>query len=770
MACEQRLPTRFYCSITPYQQMDMNITRGEKGQSTVEMLVAVAIATIILAYLVNFTTTQVLQLQERQAAITGQTALAELTDAINTVNTQPIGTQKRITLSFPRGIDASNTRISGKSLVLRVYGSDITATTNAPISGSLPTTFGIKQLLLTRTANGVTIGTNSISSSAASIYLPMARDTNQTTQITLTNMDSSDATLSISLSWNHTLVQATTDTASGTLSGNSTFDIDLDAAATASAIGNYTGLLQISATFSDRVESFSIPVNIEVFSNTGALMSVVPSSLYFTTLGPDTNSAEIQICNTSNTALKSISFIPSSGNAGDWVQSISSISSLSPQSCTTKTVEIVVPPTASYGNYSGSLAITDFSGANTHVLPITLNVFGESNAFEWDWNGTTTNTSTVYGFSLRNNSSGTLTITNMTISKWWNCDSNHSTLEAIRVETGTVLNNANADDGDYLDITDFDIDPNDVLDTSNSLTFNGTTNDEGEQFQAFVTFSDDSNYTSSTYGTGCSLDTTPPGTVADLSAATGPSFRSIQLSFTAPGDDNFSGYATDVNLRYAMSSIDDENEFAAAREVTDVNLGKLLGGSTGRIVIRDLNIGTDYYYALKFRDESGNWSSRSNTSGSKPRTIGSISSDPTSFYFFPAGTDVDQFFLSNAQPSIVQTRSGRFFFHIDSLTHTQSYTVDVNMNFDTNKVNRIRVWYPKLYVAGIDSTAANYDANPNQTIDTIDLLSSRYIGNIDYRLPSLDPPSSLLTSNLSRFEIVATTGLSDINYRLDANT
>lgn len=752
-------------------EMDMNIMRKEKGQSTVEMLVAVAIATIILAYLVNFTTTQVLQLQQKQSIDTGQNVLTELTDAINTVNTQPIGTQKRITLSFPRGIDASNTRISGKSLVLRVYGSDVIATTNTPISGSLPTTFGVKQLLLTRTANGVTIGTNSISSSAASIYLPMARDTNQTTQVTLTNTDSSDATLSISLSWSHTLVQATISPSSGTLSGNSTFDIELDAAATASAIGNYTGLLQISATFSDRVESFSIPVNIEVFSNTGALMSVVPSSLYFTTLGPDTNSTDIQICNTSNTALKSISFIPSSGNAGDWVQSISSIASLSPQSCTTKTVEIIVPPTASYGNYSGSLAITDFSGANTQVLPITLNVFGQSSAFEWDWNGTTTNAGTVYGFSLRNNSSGTLTITNMGISRWWSCDSNHSTLNAIRVETGTVINGADADDGDYLDITDFDINPNDVLDTSNSLSFNGTINNEGEQFQAFVTFSDDSNYTSSIYGTGCSLDTTPPGTVTNLSAAAGSDFRSVRLTFTSPGDDNFSGYPVDANIRYSTSPIDDQNDFDNATQATDYSFPKMVGGFSGYMEVADLNLGTNYYFAARFRDEAFNWSGISNDANSKPFTKLSIAQDPLLFDFPPAATNITTFQLSNITPSIVTTKTGRFFFHIDSYSQSISYTVDVNFNFDTNIVNRVRVWYPRAYSVGIDSTAADYDQNPNRSFSTINLLDLRFIANTDYQFDSsLDPPSALLTSNNSRLQIVSTTGISDLNFTIDASS
>lgn len=741
-----------------------------RGQSTVEMLVAVAIAMVILAYLINFTTTQVLQLQERQAVQAGQVVLIELRDAINTINTQSIGAQKKITLSFPRGIDASNTRISGKSLLMRVYGTDIFATTNAALTGSLPTTEGIKQLVLTRTANGVSIGTNSISSSAASIYLPLARDTNQLTQLALTNTSNNAATLSLSLTWNHTLVMASVVPTSGTINGSSVFDIDLNAAASASAIGNYTGILQINAVFSDHVESFSIPVNIEVFSNTGALMNVVPSSLYFTTLGADTNSTDIQICNTSNTALKSIAFIPSTGNAGDWVQGITSIATLDAQSCTMKTVTVEVPPTAQYGNYTGSLAITDYSGANSQVLPITLNVYGQANAFVWDWNGTTySNANTLRNFLTKNISSGAIAITQLRINRWGTCDSSHSLLEALEVaETEYTLSPAT--DENVVNAVDISIAPNTET-RSNYLEFTDNISNEGEQFQAHLVFEDGSQYSSSIYGTGCSLDLVPPGTVTNLAAARGPEFRAVQLSFTSPGDDNFTGSASDINLRFATSSIDDENEFAAAWPVLNYDSPDLNGGNTTYVIVSDLNIGPTYYFAAKFKDEAANWSALSNTANSKVYDIGSITKDPLEFLFPPAAEDVTKFSLTSVQKSAVATKWARFFFHIDSYDQTVSYTVDVNFNFDTNRVNRIRVWYPKVFAEGIDSTAADYDHNPNTAFTEVNLLDTRYIANAAYQFdPSLSPSTSLLTSNNSRFGIVSTTGLADINYTINANS
>ncbi len=742
----------------------------ERGQTTVEMLMAVAIATIILAYLVNFTTTQVLQLQQQQAIKTGQVTVTEMADAINGVYAQGIGAQEKIIVNFPRGIDPANVYFSSNSIVMRVYGTDITATTNATLSGSLPTTFGPKQLLLTTTTTGVHVGSNTLSSSAASIYLPMARDSNQTTRLTLTNHDSVSATLSASISWSHTLVATAISPSSGTIGANTTFDIDLNAVSTASAIGNYTGTLNIIATFADRVETFVIPINVEVFSNTGTLMNVLPASLYFTTLGADSNSTEIQICNTGNADLKSITFIPSSGNAGDWIESISTIASLAGQSCSMETITITVPGGTSYGHYSGSLAVTDYSGANSQIIPIELDVFGQSGAFFWDWNGTYfADTATVQGFKLKNNSSGAITLSQLRVQRWWACDSNHAQLEEFWSSGGDWVFAPTTDDNESNAIG-LNIAGN-VTYQNNFLLFTGDISDEGEQFQTHITFEDSSTYSSSIWGTGCFLDTTAPGTVTNLVATPGSDFRTARLDFTSPGDDNFTGTPVDVNLRYALSSIDDNSEFNAAAPVANYYFSKTVGGYPTYITISDLNIGPTYHFAAKFRDEIYNWSGLSNSDSTLAFNSMSIAEDDNSFYFFPAATNVTEFVVSNLVPNTAQMKMGNLLFHIDSLDQDISYTVDLNFDFATLSVNRVRVWYPRKYTDNIKETVADVDNSHDNSYTSIDLLSTTYVDDVLFQYTdSLDPPSSLLTNNRNQFILEETNGLLDANITITASS
>jgi chitodextrinase len=99
-------------------------------------------------------------------------------------------------------------------------------------------------------------------------------------------------------------------------------------------------------------------------------------------------------------------------------------------------------------------------------------------------------------------------------------------------------------------------------------------------------------------------DLTPPSAVTDL-ATSMVSDQNLALAWTAPGDDGTTGMASAYDLRESTSPITDVN-FGAA---TAVPLSAPGGaGSSQATVITGLTPGTTYYFALKVRDEAGNWS------------------------------------------------------------------------------------------------------------------------------------------------------------------
>jgi hypothetical protein len=104
-------------------------------------------------------------------------------------------------------------------------------------------------------------------------------------------------------------------------------------------------------------------------------------------------------------------------------------------------------------------------------------------------------------------------------------------------------------------------------------------------------------------------DVTPPGNVADLGAGR-VSDTSLELTWTAPGDDGMTGTATAYDLRLSLSPIDESN-FATATPFATQPL-PLPAGSAQSYVVVDLSRGTVYYFALKARDAANNWSALSN--------------------------------------------------------------------------------------------------------------------------------------------------------------
>ncbi|MEW5795414.1 MAG: fibronectin type III domain-containing protein [Candidatus Zixiibacteriota bacterium] len=114
-----------------------------------------------------------------------------------------------------------------------------------------------------------------------------------------------------------------------------------------------------------------------------------------------------------------------------------------------------------------------------------------------------------------------------------------------------------------------------------------------------------SNVTSGTTST----ETTPPSAIANLGAGA-PTEHTIELSWTAPGDDGMAGTAAQYSIRYSTAFITEAN-FNAATPVASPP-APLAGGSFQSYVVTGLNSGTTYFFAIKTADEVPNWSAISN--------------------------------------------------------------------------------------------------------------------------------------------------------------
>jgi hypothetical protein len=90
----------------------------------------------------------------------------------------------------------------------------------------------------------------------------------------------------------------------------------------------------------------------------------------------------------------------------------------------------------------------------------------------------------------------------------------------------------------------------------------------------------------------------------------------VVLQWTAPGDDSTWGRAAEYDLRYSFRATQFPNRFSSALRVpTAVPASP---GEIEQVVIPNLPESTSVYFALRTRDERGNWSAISNIVISQP--------------------------------------------------------------------------------------------------------------------------------------------------------
>jgi uncharacterized repeat protein (TIGR02543 family) len=109
-------------------------------------------------------------------------------------------------------------------------------------------------------------------------------------------------------------------------------------------------------------------------------------------------------------------------------------------------------------------------------------------------------------------------------------------------------------------------------------------------------------------------DTTPPSEVTELSASTGD-YGQVILTWTAPGDDDNTGIASEYDIRYVLQAngpIDTEGEWLGASPVTGEPIPSA-AGTPESMTVGGLVPGASYYFAIKTADEVPNWSALSNS-------------------------------------------------------------------------------------------------------------------------------------------------------------
>ena len=113
-------------------------------------------------------------------------------------------------------------------------------------------------------------------------------------------------------------------------------------------------------------------------------------------------------------------------------------------------------------------------------------------------------------------------------------------------------------------------------------------------------------------------DTTPPAAVLNL-VAIKPTWNTVTLAWSAPGDDGNTGTAARYDIRYSKSPLTDAVWPSAAQAAGEPSPGP--AGNPDTFVVTGLTPSTNYYFALKAADEKGTWSAKSNIASAPTTTV-----------------------------------------------------------------------------------------------------------------------------------------------------
>ncbi|HZG75124.1 MAG TPA: fibronectin type III domain-containing protein [Paenibacillus sp.] len=179
-------------------------------------------------------------------------------------------------------------------------------------------------------------------------------------------------------------------------------------------------------------------------------------------------------------------------------------------------------------------------------------------------------------------------------------------------------------------------------------------------------------------------DTMAPAAIANLSASN-PSNKSIDLSWTATGDDGMVRNATSYDIRYSTSPITNAN-WNSATQVSGEPLPTAPGTTQG-FTLYGLNVNTTYYFAMKVVDDAGNVSALSNIASQKTVAGVNVALNKT--------VTVSTTDLFGGAPSVITdgiSTNSSAYAGIRTTSGPQYYQVDLGAAYSLNQLRLVNDW------------------------------------------------------------------------------
>jgi hypothetical protein len=309
----------------------------------------------LLALLVFFMLSQseTIDVNKKKIKTEAENSVSDISSAARDVYAQGVGARKQVYIKIPQAYEYTDSYIGSNAIKIRAGGSDYVETTDFDVRGSLPATSGNHWLWIVSEGNRVRIGQSMVETNQLSINIIMGRESTKMEGFVLKSTWELPINVSIKPDWNNENVGLFLDWLDFSLNPLSSRGVAATFSSNRNATGFNSGNLEVFATDGSTNETFRIPITVEISGNKSITpnLLIMPGSLSIN-LKPGVNQSQtFQVC--ARSALSSVEFNSSAGDAGEWIDELEPLSSMSTESCQPKTVMIRVPSDAQLGIHSG---------------------------------------------------------------------------------------------------------------------------------------------------------------------------------------------------------------------------------------------------------------------------------------------------------------------------------------------------------------------------------------------------------------------------------
>jgi len=236
----------------------------QRGQTTLEFLMILGVALLILLVTITISNDQGSALSTRKSELQASLAATDIGNAAREVYAQGMGARKLATVTLPRSYNGSMSYINSTALVIRAGRSDYVQTFPFQVKGALPARPGTFQFLVENEGGVINVGRWLAYANASAIGGSINGGESYYESIDLSSISSSASNVTVQCVWENGSVNILCPSLQAVLAPNSDTQFQVGFEADPAAYGTFSGYLNITVEGNGGNQTIEIPVSIYV--------------------------------------------------------------------------------------------------------------------------------------------------------------------------------------------------------------------------------------------------------------------------------------------------------------------------------------------------------------------------------------------------------------------------------------------------------------------------------------------------------------------------